>query len=137
MLVIKIIWTNLIYFLFFITNAANFEAIIQYISTFRIWIFWTCSWANLPITRRVKPIPRKEKALRDLCFLKPKHKLITPKIAETIKSSHSNSSVASIDKPKIGSNVTINGQSNTLTINVSNYPGFIQNNDSTKTNIII
>ncbi len=36
-----------------------------------------------------------------------------------------------------GSNITINGQSNTLTINVGSYQGFVQNNNTSNTNIII
>ena len=68
-----------------------------------------CSCANLPITRSVNPIPRNENALNDLCFLNPKHKLVTPNIAEIIRRIHSNSSVANNDKPKIGNNVMING----------------------------
>jgi hypothetical protein len=68
-----------------------------------------CSCANLPITKKVSPIPRKENAVNDLCFLKPKHKLVIPNIAEIIRRIHSNSSVANKDNPKIGNNVITKG----------------------------
>jgi hypothetical protein len=61
------------------------------------------------ITRRENPIPAYEKAMYDLCFLNPKHKLTRFNINEADKNSHSNVSVANKLTPTIGKKIIING----------------------------
>jgi hypothetical protein len=55
------------------------------------------------------PELKKANAFNDLCFLYPKHKLLTPKIAENTSKHHSNVSLTKRDKPNTGSNVITKG----------------------------
>lgn len=57
----------------------------------------------------MNPELRYAKALYDLCFLKPKHKLLIPSIAENESIAHSKYSVTKRDNPKIGIKVITNG----------------------------
>jgi hypothetical protein len=64
----------------------------------------------LNITINVKPIDKNIKALYDLCFLNPKHKLVIPIVREKAKNNHSISSVTKSDKPITGKTTTIKGK---------------------------
>lgn len=55
-------------------------------------------------------MPANDKALNDLCFLYPKHKLVRHRIKDTTRKIHSNNSVANKLILKIGNNTTKTGK---------------------------
>jgi hypothetical protein len=50
----------------------------------------------------VKPVANNDRAFNDLCFLNPKHKLVSPITRDTDSRIHSNISVEIKDSPIIG-----------------------------------
>lgn len=63
----------------------------------------------LPTTIKASPEANKGNALKDLCFLYPKHKLVKPSSKEAERKNHSKVSETNKDKLKIGKTTNTKG----------------------------
>jgi hypothetical protein len=68
-----------------------------------------CWCIILPITINARPDASNGKALNDLCFLYPKHKLVIPNNKEAERKAHSNVSDTNRDKLRTGNTTIIKG----------------------------